>query len=433
MSIKRKVLMFLSLLFLTAIGNGAISFQIEKYGEEKLEWVNHTNQVLGEISNFLGSIDNAEANQRNYLLTKRLSYLMHYQISLEKIEYHFKQLKTLTIDNPIQQQRLDSIKKYLEINLNELSETTRLNQENNYVKSLEIINQGKGRKSMEDIRNVLREMVNTENVLLEQRKGDYRRNRAVLFTFIYIQIMFFVFLAFMTLSFLNKQLFSPLKLLLASTEKVDKGEKLDVSDILPNDEIGYLLSAFFKMNERVQERTQILDYKVHHDELTGLENRADMFDKIDDSIKKSQQCNSKTAILFIDLNKFKKINDTLGHDAGDLVLKETANRLQQAVRSDDDLFRIGGDEFILIIQNLENSLKVEDIVFNILKIFKRPVIIQGQSIEILLSIGIAIAPDDSEKGDEILKFSDIAMYEAKQDENTEFKFFDRSMLKRWSD
>ncbi|QUS61468.1 GGDEF domain-containing protein [Synechocystis sp. PCC 7339] len=129
----------------------------------------------------------------------------------------------------------------------------------------------------------------------------------------------------------------------------------------------------------------------------------------------------------------KILTDTLGHDARDMVVKETANRLQQAVRSDDALFRIGGDEFILIIQNLENSLKVEDIIFNILKIFKRPVIIQGQSIEILLSNGIAIAPDDSEKDDEILKFSDIAMYEAKQDENTEFKFFDRSMLKRWSD
>ncbi|WP_322742645.1 GGDEF domain-containing protein [Synechocystis salina] len=128
-----------------------------------------------------------------------------------------------------------------------------------------------------------------------------------------------------------------------------------------------------------------------------------------------------------------KINDTLGHGAGDMVLKETANRLQQAVRSDDALFRIGGDEFILIIQNLENSLKIEDIVFNILRIFRTPILIQGQPINILLSIGIAIAPDDSEKGDEILKFSDIAMYEAKQDENTEFKFFDRSMLKRWSD
>ncbi|MBE9202723.1 GGDEF domain-containing protein [Synechocystis salina LEGE 06099] len=116
-----------------------------------------------------------------------------------------------------------------------------------------------------------------------------------------------------------------------------------------------------------------------------------------------------------------------------MVLKETANRLQQAVRSDDALFRIGGDEFILIIQNLENSLKIEDIVFNILRIFRTPILIQGQPINILLSIGIAIAPDDSEKGDEILKFSDIAMYEAKQDENTEFKFFDRSMLKRWSD
>lgn len=433
MSMRLKLLLFITFLFVAAIGNAILTFQLEKYGEKKLQWVNHTHEVIIETKNILSKIQGAETGQRGYLLTKNSSYLEPYQTSLNSIKYHFESLQKLTSDNPVQQKRLESIKKFMQLKLDELSETVNLAHEKYYAEALEIVNQNKGKKYMDNIRNVLNDFVHTENLLLEQRKGDYREHRARLTTLIYVEIMFFVFLGFMTFSFLNRQLFSSLKLLLSSTKKMERGEKIDISDILSNDEMGYLLSAFFKMNEKVHHRTQTLDYKAHHDELTGLENRTKMFDKIQSAIMNSKESNSKAAVLFIDLNKFKQLNDTFGHDAGDLILKETAIRLKNTVRSDDNVFRTGGDEFVVIIKNLIKRSQVQNIVCNIINAFKKPVMIQGKQIEILVSIGIAISPDDTDNRDDILKFSDIAMYEAKHDEDAEFKFFDRSMLKRYSD
>ncbi len=432
MNMRLKLLLFISFLFVTAIGNAVLTFQLEKYGEEKLKWVNHTHEVIIETKYFLSKLQDAETGQRGYLLTKNIAYLEPYHASVSNIAYHFKILKRLTSDNPIQQKRLESIKKVMQLKLDELNETVKLIQENHYAKSLEIVNQNKGKKYMDNIRNVLTDFVNTENLLLEQRKGDYREHRAHLTTFIFAEIMFFVFLAYMTFSFLSRHLFSSLKLLLSNTQKMERGQKIDITDILSNDEMGYLLSAFFKMNEKVHCRTQTLDYKAHHDELTGLENRTKLFDKIQSAIKNSKESDTKIAVLFIDLNKFKQLNDTFGHDAGDLVLKETAIRIKDSVRSDDNVFRIGGDEFVVLIKNLKEVSKVQHIVFNILKSFKIPVMIQGQQIETLLSIGIAVSPDDTENSDEVLKFSDIAMYEAKHDKDANYKFFDRSMLKRES-
>ena len=158
-----------------------------------------------------------------------------------------------------------------------------------------------------------------------------------------------------------------------------------------------------------------------------------MHHEIEDVIDDLKKFKTKFAVLFIDLNKFKELNDTLGHDAGDVMLKEVSSRLQSSVRSDDIVFRMGGDEFLILTKNIKDTLEVENIVSNIFETTKSSVMIQGQPIEISLSIGIAISPDDTESSDQILKYSDIAMYEAKRDKETDYKFFDKSMLKRSND
>jgi len=240
-------------------------------------------------------------------------------------------------------------------------------------------------------------------------------------------------MGFITAFFLKGNLFNPLKMLLLNTAKMERGERQEVVDLLPNDEMGYLLSRFYKMSEKILEKTELLDFKSKHDELTGLRNRVGLQDEINDSIKSLKNHDTKMAVIFIDLNKFKQLNDSLGHDAGDLVLKETAIRLEESVRSEDAVFRQGGDEFIVVIKNITDASQVEKIVTKILNRFKPPVIFHGNSIDILLSIGISISPDDTINADEIIKFSDVAMYEAKRDNIINYKFFDRGMLKRGSD
>lgn len=435
MSIRVKLILFISFLFISAIGNALLTFQLEKYGEEKLKWVNHTNGVIIEIKEFLGHIKDAETGQRGYLLTEDISYLEPYYTGTVEAKIHFNKLKELTLDNPLQQKRLKEIEKYTKLKFDELAQTIKLkqHQNGNGDEALKIVKQNKGKEYMNKIRDILKEFTHTEMLLLGERKGDFREHKAQITTFIIVEIIFFVFLAFLTITFLNKNLFAPLKVLLASTHKMEKGERVNVTDIISKDEMGHLLSSFFKMQEKVHTRTEDLDYKAHHDELTGLKNRTKMFHEIQDVIEDLKKFNIKFAVMFIDLNKFKQLNDTLGHDAGDAMLKETAYRLNDSVRLDDTVFRIGGDEFLVLIKNANDTAEVQNVVSNILKAFKQPAMIQGQPTEISLSIGIAISPDDTENSDEILKYSDIAMYEAKRDKESSYKFFDKSMLKRSTD
>ena len=428
MNIRHKLILFISFLFITAIGNALLTFKLESYGEEKLKWVNHTNEVIITTKNLIGAIKDTETGQRGYILTNNVDYLEPYYTGLLDSEIFFMKLRSLTTDNLTQQKRLDSIKKSMKLKFEELIETIKLTEHKDYNKAIEIIKDNKGKKYMDDIRFHIDKFINAEMILLEKRKGDFRAHRAKITTIIIVEIMFFVFLAFMTMSFLNRNLFHPLKLLLSSTHKMEDGKKLEIQDVTSSDEMGYLLASFYKMNEKVHARTQKLDYKAHHDELTGLQNRTSLFDEIENSIIALKETDSKSAIMFIDLNKFKPINDTFGHDVGDAILVETAKRLKSAVRSNDIVFRIGGDEFLVLIEEVRDSSQVELIVSKILKEFAKSGTFQGHEIEIGLSIGVSIAPDDSKEADELVKMADIAMYEAKKDSENRYKMFNVSML-----
>jgi len=158
-----------------------------------------------------------------------------------------------------------------------------------------------------------------------------------------------------------------------------------------------------------------------------------MYNEINNAIGDAQKRSMKTAVFFIDLNKFKELNDNLGHDAGDLLLIETASRLTASVRADDMVFRVGGDEFLILIKGVDKKADLQQIAGNILKAAAAPFILEGQEIEISLSIGIAFSPDNAQESEQLVKFSDIAMYEAKRGRESRCRFFSRSMLKRSSD
>ena len=433
MSIRRKLTLLLILLFAATIGNTIFTFLLEDYGKEKLKWVIHTHEVIIESEKLLSTMTDAETGQRGFLLTESTNYLEPYHHGVLSARKHFDELLKLTSDNPTQQKQLININESMQKKFEELKFTIELMQKGNNMEAFKIVNKDSGKKFMDDIRIKLIAFNNEERILLEKRNGDYRESRAQITALVVIEILFFIFLGLVTAFFVKGNLFNPLKLLLLNTSKMERGERQEVSDLLPNDEMGYLLSRFYQMSEKVLEKTESLAYSAKHDELTGLKNRAGLHDEINDSIISLKNLDTKMAVIFIDLNKFKQLNDTLGHDAGDLVLKETAIRLEESVRSGDAVFRQGGDEFILVIKNIHDASHVETIVTKIINRFEPPVMFRGNSIDILLSIGIAISPDDTKNADEIIKFSDVAMYEAKRDKDTKYKFFNKSMLKRESD
>lgn len=159
------------------------------------------------------------------------------------------------------------------------------------------------------------------------------------------------------------------------------------------------------------------------DSLTGLPNRDLCHNRLEHILMRAKRSQSLAAILFIDLDDFKAVNDTYGHNAGDSVLKETAARMSKRLRSDDTLARISGDEFIMILESLSNPKSVSSLAEELIAAIKPAFIIDGHEVYIGLSIGIAIYPSDAKTSDELINNADAAMYHAKGAGKNTFRFF----------
>jgi len=169
--------------------------------------------------------------------------------------------------------------------------------------------------------------------------------------------------------------------------------------------------------------------QANFDSLTGLPNRFMLKDRLNHEILKAQRSKNKVAVLFLDLDRFKEVNDTMGHEVGDKLLIETAERLKKSVREIDMVARLGGDEFTIIISELANAQAVERIANNILAMLATPFQLNNEQIFITTSIGIALSPDDGSSSDQILKHADQAMYHAKSLGRNSFQYFTPSMHK----
>ena len=433
MSIKVKITLFLLILFLTVIGNIFFTFQLEQISTKKQKWIHHTHQVIITTDDFLSSMQDLETGQRGYLLTENVNYLEPYYNGLIDAKNAFDILYAKTLDNKNQTKRLVKIKILMNSKISELQETIELVKNGDLQKAIILVKNDIGKNIMDKLRSIVKDFTYEETLLLEKRKGEFLAHKSQVITLIFVAMTFFIMMAIFTFLFLNKTLFYPMELLLRNTHKMEDGEKIDIKDITSQDEMGYLLSSFFQMNEKVVLREANLNYIANHDELTGLKNRVKVYEYINKSIEKAKEENTKVAVLFIDLNKFKEINDRLGHEAGDVLLKEAASRFNSVVRSTDFVFRFGGDEFLILLANITDLLAVEKIINSILESIKTPVKYKDEKIQISVSIGIALYPEDALTSDELIKASDIAMYAAKRDKTLDYKHFEANMLKRSSD
>ncbi|TQV71419.1 EAL domain-containing protein [Aliikangiella marina] len=212
-----------------------------------------------------------------------------------------------------------------------------------------------------------------------------------------------------------------------------------------DDELGRLTLEFNQMLEAVQEReneltmqskqlqrlvevrTEQLYQKAHFDSLTGLPNRYLLVDRLHQAISKSSRSKSNLALLFLDLDRFKIINDNLGHQNGDLLLKEVAKRLSNLSRDGDTVARLGGDEFVFLLENLNQPKDAARTANRILESFKTPFQLQDHILHVSTSIGISIYPDNGTDDKILLKNADISMYHAKEKGPGHFSFYSKEM------
>jgi diguanylate cyclase (GGDEF)-like protein/PAS domain S-box-containing protein len=167
-----------------------------------------------------------------------------------------------------------------------------------------------------------------------------------------------------------------------------------------------------------------IEYLASHDSLTGLPNRVMFGELLNHVLASSQRNQRKFAVLFIDLDRFKFINDSLGHEAGDALLREVAHRLKDNLRASDIVARLGGDEFVMLLQDLHGIEQAGRIARKLLSAVIKPIEIQGQECRVTASIGISVFPDDAQDETALMTHADIAMYHAKEEGKNNFQFYD---------
>jgi diguanylate cyclase (GGDEF)-like protein/PAS domain S-box-containing protein len=169
-----------------------------------------------------------------------------------------------------------------------------------------------------------------------------------------------------------------------------------------------------------------IQHMAYHDSLTGLPNRKLYSDRLGIALARAQRNHKKVGIMMIDLDNFKEVNDTLGHDAGDIVLNASAERLSTALRKSDTAARFGGDEFALIISDLGVKEDATHIAQKIVECFNKPFLIDTHQLTVTTSIGIAVYTDDGMDEGILLKNADIAMYQAKQAGRARYRFYEKA-------
>jgi len=182
-----------------------------------------------------------------------------------------------------------------------------------------------------------------------------------------------------------------------------------------------------EIEKELEEQRKILKYQAHYDALTGLPNRALFQDTLLKAIEKAKRHSKQLALFFIDLDRFKQINDSLGHEIGDKVLQDISLRLRDIIRKEDSLARLGGDEFTVLIEDINRGENASILAQKILQSLSEALYIDGHTLYVSCSIGISLFPQDCDSGNKLTMYADAAMYKAKDEGKNNFQFYSSEM------
>ena len=188
----------------------------------------------------------------------------------------------------------------------------------------------------------------------------------------------------------------------------------------------FYIASFSDISERKANEARI-DFLAHHDVLTGLINRYNLENRLDQALLSAHRDRLSVAVMFIDMDRFKTINDTLGHHVGDQLLIEVGRRLRDSVRESDIVSRLGGDEFIVVLTHIKDAMDTAPLADKILRSLRQPYVFDGKEMHSSPSIGIAVYPSDGEDGPTLMKNADTAMYHAKDHGRNNVQYFTSAM------
>ncbi|ANG64492.1 hypothetical protein A8C75_19795 [Marinobacterium aestuarii] len=218
----------------------------------------------------------------------------------------------------------------------------------------------------------------------------------------------------------------PVNRLMAASRNVGLGELEEVA-VTSSDELGSLAETFNAMIHAIREEQAKLHYQANHDALTSLPNRMMAIDRLEHELHQARRHNELLAVIFIDLDNFKVVNDTMGHAAGDELLAMLGARLLSRLRDVDTLARLGGDEFLVLLPRIQNIDEVKQIATRLLEATSERMMLYSREVIVHCSIGIALYPDDGISAEELMANADNAMYQAKTPGHLPICFFTQEM------
>jgi diguanylate cyclase (GGDEF)-like protein len=249
--------------------------------------------------------------------------------------------------------------------------------------------------------------------LIQRSLDDARRSARELELQIVVVSTLALVMAILATMYFARGVINPLNRLADGAQKIEMGDYTADVDIEQDDEIGYLAMAFTRMRNGIAEREEKIIHQATHDGLTGLPNRTLFLDRLEHAIAAARRSGESVGMIMMDLDRFKEINDTLGHHFGDELLKEIGRRLTLSLRESDTVARLGGDEFGVNFNAKEPAHALE-VARRISSSLEAPFILGGVSIDVDASMGIAIYPLHADDAGSLMKRADIAMYDAKK-------------------
>ncbi|MGA7749873.1 MAG: GGDEF domain-containing protein [Gallionella sp.] len=247
-------------------------------------------------------------------------------------------------------------------------------------------------------------------------------------------ILAFSGLALILSALVSRIVTGPLNAMVGAINRFSKEHVISTLPLARNDELGLLSRSFHDMQTQIvahlselDENRKALDHLARHDTLTGLPNRRMFFDRLEHAIANSHRSGKQLAVLFVDMDRFKEINDTFGHAVGDSVLINVATLLKSSVRVVDTVARLGGDEFVILLDTIDEPQHVMAIAQKLHDRFQHVTQIDGHELLVHASIGVSIFPRDGKDADELMQNADRAMYSAKNQGRNTFGFHETSL------
>jgi diguanylate cyclase (GGDEF)-like protein len=371
--------------------------QIKKAAEAR----KHTYLIINRAENLLSELRDAETGQRGYSLTGDEAFLEPYLAVRNSISGHLEELRQRTLSSAAHK-HLDAMVPLIVAKLAEMQHVIELRRNHDMTVVMAVVASGKGKQLMDSIRAEKNSFIQLEEGTLSRYEAEFQSNMRHLFIVIATISLLMLLFAILFSYLIYRETQHRLKNLVHLETQHLLEIQEDTNKQLQQANVNLQVSA-----EKIQQL-------AYHDTLTGLPNRKLFSDRLGIALAQAQRNQIKAGITMLDLDHFKGVNDTLGHDVGDLLLKAAAERLRAALRKGDTVARFGGDEFVLILPDLEVIEDAIQVVQKIVDSFRKPFLIDTHQLIVTTSIGIAVYPNDGTDEGILLKNADIAMYQAKQ-------------------